>query len=307
MGGFMARASCLVICMLSLGRGAFALRSSSFLLRSACHQTLPIPRSICAHGKARSAPCCSAEESSACESKFFSFEGIIGAGKSTLLRKLQESGVLVIPEPLQAWQENGIFEAFYKDMSRWSFTFQIAAFTTRVNSVESALVSSSSSSPSSSLPWMVGERSWFADSYVFEPLLHRDGHLNHIEHENYRQWWQWAEKRAPKTSGIIYLRASPATCLQRIKKRSRAEEVDIPLEYLRGLYEKHEDWLMHKKTPYGDHDIPVLVLDADVEFESDQDLTEVMCAVICSWQCVMELQAMLSSILNFMKENGNES
>ncbi|EKX35077.1 hypothetical protein GUITHDRAFT_57327, partial [Guillardia theta CCMP2712] len=199
------------------------------------------------------------------QSRFFSFEGIIGAGKSTLLRKLQENGVVVIPEPLQAWQDNGIFEAFYKDMSRWSFTFQIAAFTTRVKSVEEAISSTSSSSS----PWMVGERSWFADSYVFEPLLHRDGHLNNMEHDSYKLWWQWAEQRAPRTSGIIYLRASPRTCLKRIQKRSRAEEADIPLGYLEGLFEKHEDWLMHRKTPYGRHDIPVLVLNADVEFESN--------------------------------------
>ena len=32
---------------------------------------------------------------------FFTFEGLIGAGKSTLLAKLQDSGVAIIPEPLE--------------------------------------------------------------------------------------------------------------------------------------------------------------------------------------------------------------
>ena len=41
-------------------------------------------------------------------------------------------------------------------------------------------------------------------------------------------------------SGIIYLRANPATCLHRIHKRKREEEAAIPLSYLEGLFSLHE-------------------------------------------------------------------
>lgn len=98
---------------------------------------------------------------------FFAFEGLIGAGKSTLLAKLEERGVAVIPEPLKAWQDSGIFAAFYGDMKRWSYTFQTSAFVTRVKAVEDALAEKPSTRD------FVGERSWFAGYYPSSlPPLH---------------------------------------------------------------------------------------------------------------------------------------
>jgi hypothetical protein len=61
-------------------------------------------------------------------------------------------------------------------MNRWSYTFQTSAFVTRVKAVEDAL----SSNPSTRD--FIGERSWFADAYVFERLLHKDGHISQVEH-----------------------------------------------------------------------------------------------------------------------------
>ena len=43
--------------------------------------------------------------------------------------------------------------------------------------------------------------------------------------------------------GFIYLRATPDICMDRMKRRSRQEEVGIEMEYLQGLHQKHEDWL----------------------------------------------------------------
>jgi len=176
--------------------------------------------------------------------------------------KMHKQGVTIIPEPLDKWQETGIFEAFYKDMTRWSFTFQVAAFVSRVQAAEEALKDHSAQA-------VIGERSWCADAYVFEPLLHRDGHISQIEHATYQDWWRWVADRSPKMSGIIYLRARADTCLERIQKRSREAEAGIPLAYLEGLFEQHEKWLVDKCTAYGPHHLPVLVLDADVEFEGD--------------------------------------
>ena len=44
--------------------------------------------------------------------------------------------------------------------------------------------------------------------------------------------------------GFIYLRATPETCLHRLQKRARGEELDIDIKYLLLLHEKHEQWLM---------------------------------------------------------------
>ena len=47
--------------------------------------------------------------------------------------------------------------------------------------------------------------------------------------------------------GFIYLRASPDTCHKRMMVRKRAEEGGVTLDYLRGLHEKHESWLLPSK------------------------------------------------------------
>ena len=116
-----------------------------------------------------------------------------------------QDGFAIIPEPLDKWEETGIFEAFYKDMPRWSFTFQLAAFVSRVQAAEDALAQAEAAGAPA--PRLIAERSWCADAYVFEPLLHRDGHVSDLEHTTYSEWWRWAEDKAPAISGIIYLRA----------------------------------------------------------------------------------------------------
>lgn len=47
--------------------------------------------------------------------------------------------------------------------------------------------------------------------------------------------------------GFIYLRASPDTCHKRMMVRKRSEEGGVTLDYLRGLHEKHESWLLPSK------------------------------------------------------------
>ena len=45
--------------------------------------------------------------------------------------------------------------------------------------------------------------------------------------------------------GFIYLRATPNICMNRLKRRHRAEEGGVTLNYLEGLHQKHEDWLSY--------------------------------------------------------------
>jgi deoxyadenosine/deoxycytidine kinase len=63
-------------------------------------------------------------------------------------------------------------------------------------------------------------------------------------------------------SFLVYLRATPETCLERIQARHRSEEASIDLVYLQTLHQHHEDWLVqghgkHASTP------PVLIVDAN--------------------------------------------
>ena len=49
--------------------------------------------------------------------------------------------------------------------------------------------------------------------------------------------------------GFIYLRATPNICMNRLKRRHRAEEGGVTLNYLEGLHQKHEDWLSYASNP----------------------------------------------------------
>lgn len=55
---------------------------------------------------------------------------------------------------------------------------------------------------------------------------------------------------------LVYLRAKPETCLERIRTRNRPEEQSITVDYLKQLHERHEQWLSTTNTS-------VLVVDAD--------------------------------------------
>ena len=60
------------------------------------------------------------------------------------------------------------------------------------------------------------------------------------------------------TSAIIYLRCDPRVCSERIKKRNREGEEEIPLEYLTNVHERHEEWIGRQK------DTKVLTIDTGV-------------------------------------------
>lgn len=59
---------------------------------------------------------------------------------------------------------------------------------------------------------------------------------------------------------IVYLRAKPEICLERIKTRNRPEEQSITLDYLKQLHDRHEEWLLSQNQT---SITPVLVIDAD--------------------------------------------
>ncbi len=79
------------------------------------------------------------------------------------------------------------------------------------------------------------------------------------------------EQHAPKPDAFIYLRADPKICLERLRTRNRSEEVGVPLDYLRRIHDKHEDFLVHRKGIAGYlSSVPVLILACDEDFEHNK-------------------------------------
>ena len=197
-------------------------------------------------------------------------EGNIGAGKSTFLRLLnQHLDIDPVFEPHDKWQNVGggenLLEKFYTDIRRWAYTFQTYAFVTRVLEQEKEVHNCLSGV-------QVLERSVYSDRYCFAKNCFEMGVMLPLEWQLYRDWFDWlVEGYTTKPTGFIYLKTEPSVCYDRLRKRNRHEEAAVPLDYLRRLNEKHEDWLI-KRGGIADYlkDVPVLTLSCDHDFEEDE-------------------------------------
>lgn len=196
-----------------------------------------------------------------------SVEGNIGVGKSTFINILKtkwEGGCEVIPEPVDMWKNltnsdgKNILQTFYEDIPRWAYSFQNVACITRMMKMETIIRNSKSQ-------YIFLDRSLGTDKNVFEAMLHDQGHMTEIEHQMYNLWCDFYHQYVRSQSNLIYiyLKASPETCAQRIKKRARVEEESIGLDYLKGLNDYHDAWLLNEPN--------VIVIDCEKEFEIDQD------------------------------------
>ena len=200
--------------------------------------------------------------------KSFMVEGNIGAGKSTFLRLIEKYlPVQIVYEPVDQWQQvaagENLLERFYKDTKRWAYTFQSYAFITRVMEQQKKAIESRHG-------LQILERSVYSDRYCFAKNCFEMGTMSPLEWSLYQEWFDWLiENYVQKPDGFIYLRTSPEKSYERLKKRARSEEKVVPLEYLTLLHEKHEQWLISKESIAKSLvDVPVLVIEADKEFEN---------------------------------------
>ena len=198
--------------------------------------------------------------------KWFVIEGNIGTGKSTFLNKLnQQIECEVIFEPLDEWintkDNNGknILDHFYNDSKRWCFTFQVNALITRAQSI--------CKKQNKNLRFV--ERSIFTDKNVFALNSLESKFMNTMEMSLYNKYFDWIQTyNDSEPDGIIYLRTQPETSFERIKKRSRSEEDVIPLEYIKNIHEKHDNWLSENSNL----EKKILVLDASQNFENYENI-----------------------------------
>jgi deoxycitidine kinase len=169
-------------------------------------------------------------------------EGNIGAGKSTLGKTLAESGMFAfIEEPVEMWQTGfaaNLLDAFYSDMERWAFTFQITAFVTRAKTWKEVLALTDHTR-------VVLERSIFTDRYVFAKNSHQLGGMSDVEWDVYCGLWDFlVSNYCVEPDCIIYYRTPAEVCVERMKARGRTEESEVSLDYLRRLEALHDEWLL---------------------------------------------------------------
>lgn len=178
---------------------------------------------------------------------FLSIAGNIGVGKTMVCDLVSERmGWDSYYEPVL---DNPYLEPFYGDMTRWSFHLQVF-FLSRRFALQRQLLERGRSA--------VQDRSMYEDSEIFARILYRRGHMEERDYHAYRDLF--AEMagylRAPDL--IVYMKASPATTMERIARRGRGMESGIDPDYITELHNAYENWAAHI------HRIaPVLVVDTE--------------------------------------------
>jgi len=178
--------------------------------------------------------------------RLISIDGNIGSGKSTLLKELQRiysdnPNIIFLKEPVEEWDKirdnHGVtmLEKFYSDQTRYSFPFQMMAFISRLSILKKAMSENKNSI-------IITERSLLTDKCVFAKMLYDSGKIEDVNYQIYLKWFDEFSKDFP-VDHIIYVRAYPEICHERIAMRSRIGEDVIALEYLQDCHNYHEDFL----------------------------------------------------------------
>jgi deoxyadenosine/deoxycytidine kinase len=192
-------------------------------------------------------------------------EGNIGAGKTSfayslyMLMKNEKRPVLYITEPVDSWKDVGgdnLLEMLYNDRERWAFTFQANALMQMTELDRRALEysdlgftvireRSSYSCRNIFIPLLVSTSMSAAERHVLKELCKAISSPLLTVREEEEEKEEEEEEKANRTSSnvTIYLRTDPDTCLKRIKKRGRPEEIGgkVNMNYLQKLHELHEN------------------------------------------------------------------
>ena len=177
--------------------------------------------------------------------RIISIEGNIGSGKSTFLQFLKEKfadneNVIFLREPVDEWESikdgNGktMLCKFYENSERYSFSFQMMAYISRLSIILEALKKNPK--------MIITERCLLTDKHIFAKMLYDDNKMEDVEYQIYNKWFNEFNKQV-QLSNIVYIETDPVKCYQRIKTRAREGEDGIPLEYLEKCDLYHDQFI----------------------------------------------------------------
>ena len=211
-----------------------------------------------------------------------SIEGNIGSGKSTLLSNLRQyyennSNVVFLKEPVDEWEkikdENGetILKKFYADQEKYSFPFQMMAYVSRIKVLRDTLKTIKTDIEDKNII-IITERSLYTDKMVFAKMLYDTKKIEHVNYQIYLNWFDTFSDEFP-VNKVVYVKTSPDKCYQRIVKRSRTGEENIPLEYLTSCSIYHDNMLDKENQECVCLD--QLILDGNVDiYENENQVNE---------------------------------
>jgi len=170
-------------------------------------------------------------------------EGPIGAGKTTLARLLASrlEARLVLEQPA----ENPFLGRFYDDMAGYAFQTQLFFLFQRQKQLQAL-------AQPSVFAEMVVSDFMFAKNAIFAGLT-----LGDDEFRIYSQIQAPIAAQLPQPDLVIWLRASPTTLLERVRRRGQAIEAAIDRPYLASLTDAYDEF-------FASYDgAPVFVVDTE--------------------------------------------
>lgn len=186
---------------------------------------------------------------------FIAIAGNIGAGKTTLTQML--AAKYGWEARFEAVAQNPYLDDYYKDIHRWSFCLETFFLKERFRD----LLDISHADHD-----IIQDRSIFEGVHVFAANNKAMGNMDDRDYETFLELFEQMTSVARTPDLMIYLRASVPHLVANIQKRGRDYEQAIPLDYLKGLNERYEDFIQNKYPGR------VLTIDVDdMDFVQNRD------------------------------------
>lgn len=141
-------------------------------------------------------------------------EGLIGCGKTTLCQWIRRNTRLLVADE----SESPLLTAFYNDKKRWAFATQIDLLTQRSAMLRTAQRASEKRG-------VILDRSVCGDR-AFSRCQWQMGYLCSDEYRLYNDIYETLLEHDMMPDIILYLDVPVETCIKRIEKRGRNEQVD---------------------------------------------------------------------------------
>lgn len=183
--------------------------------------------------------------------RHIAIEGPIGVGKTSLARRL--ANMLGAELLLERPEENPYLERFYADMEGYALQAQLAFLFQRLKQLRRA------AQPGMFSPLLVSDYI-FAKDALFARLT-----LSDEEYRIYTGMYAQAAPQVPVPDLVIWLQASPATLLGRIRRRAIPMEAAIDAAYLQRLCDLYVEFF-HTFV-----DAPVLAIGTEAFNPADRD------------------------------------